>query len=472
MTADTIAAPGPAADRVARTPWPKAAAAYYTLGVLILSLTCAQLDLAIVPYLAGRMKADLHISDTQLSLLLGASFGLFYTVVGVPIAWFVDRYSRKWILAIAIAVWSIGTAFCGAAQNFTQLFLSRFLVGAGEAVCGPASYSITSDLFPREKMPRAIAILQIGSVLGPAVALLISFFVLKAFLDIPPIHVPFGVIHGWQLIFIIVGLPGVVVSILMLTTMTEPARHTISGQVEGGLSAGPTGFSSGLASWFRDFGLTLRYMAAHWQVYLPMFASLFVGSLGAGAAQWMPIFYQRTYGWGPAQLAGLSAIPAFTLMPLGLIIGVLMAEHFTRKGRDDAALRVQIISRLIALPGMFAVMMPNPWMAWGLSTLGMFSIGIGGPSQNAAIQIITPTELRGKITALFLFIYSVVGVAFSPLITALITDFILRDESQIRWAIFIPAVSFGPLSLLITVLGLKPYEREVKRLKDLEAARA
>jgi MFS family permease len=462
----------PAADVTAppaSTPWPNTQIAYYTLFLMILSTAFANLDTAIVPYLAGSIKKDLHISDTSLGVLLGASFGLFYTVVGIPIAWFLDRYSRKWILAVAISVWSLGTALCGIAQNYAQLFASRFLVGAGEAVNGPATYAILSDLFPRERLPRAIAIMKVGTILGPALSLLISMFLLKAFLGIRPIPVPFGQIHGWQLVFILVGLPGVLVTLLMLTTMPEPSRRTISGQMRGYTAPPVTSLWSGTIAWFQDFGVTFAYIGQHWKVFIPMFASLFVGSLGQGAATWMPIFYERTFGWGPARLAGLNVIPSFLLAPLGLYVGFKMAEHYAAKGRDDAALWTQIVGRLIGLPAIFAVLAPSPWITWGLSGLTIFVVSVAAPAQNAAFQIVTPTEHRGKMTALFLFIFSVVGVAFAPIITALITDYVLKDESQIKWAIFLPAIVFGPISLLITWMGLKPYEREVQRLKALEA---
>ena len=452
-------------------PWPPARIAYYTCFVMILSTTFANLDIAIVPYLAGSIKAQFGLSDTELSLLVGASFGLFYTLVGLPIAWFIDRFSRRWLMAIAIATWSLGTALCGVAQSTGQLFASRFMVGAGEAVNGPASYSILSDLFPREKLPRAVALMKVGTIAGPAISLLAAFFLLKAFLGMAPIHAAFGVVHGWQLVFILVGLPGVLVSILMLTTMPEPARHTIPDQVSG-VAANPRTLPEGLVAWFVDFGTAFAYIGKHWKVFVPMFASLFVSSLGVGAAAWMPIFYKRTFGWGPAKLAGLNFFPSFLLAPLGLYVGVKIAEYLASKGKDDAALRTQIIARLIGVPVIFDVLMPNPWLTWGLAAIGVFSISVGAPAQNAAFQIVTPTELRGKMTALFLFIFSVVGVAIAPVITALIEDFILHDESQIRWAIFAPAIIFGPASLVITWLGLKPYEREVKRLKALEAAAA
>jgi MFS family permease len=447
--------------------WPAARVAYYTMFVLILSTSCSQLDIAIVPYLGPAIKADLHLSDASFSLMIGGAFGLFYTLVGIPIAWFLDRMSRKRILALAITVWSIGTALCGVAQTYTQLFLSRFVVGAGEAVNGPAAYQITADLFPRERMPRAIAILQIGSVAGPALTTLISFLVLAAFLSMKPIHVPFGLIHGWQLIFIIVGLPGLLVSLLMSTTMKEPVRRTIPGQVSG-VTATPTTLAAGIASVVRDYGQALAYLGKHWKVFAPMFLSLLVGTLGTGFLSFNAIFYQRVFGWSPTKLAGLQIFPTFILMPLGLVIGAALAEHLARRGRSDAALMTQIISRLVAMLGILWPLMPNPWLAWGLSTLALFSLGMGGPSQNAAFQIVTPTELRGKMTALYLLFYSLGAVVFAPMVTGFMSTYVV-GEANIRWAIFIPSVIFGPSSLIITLLGLRPYGREVERLKALEA---
>ena len=459
-------APVAASTSPART-WPTARVAYYTMFVLILSTSCSQLDIAIVPYLGPGIKADMHLSDAQFSLMVGAAFGLFYTLVGVPLAWFLDRTSRKRLLAMAIAVWSIGTALSGMAQTYVQLFLSRFIVGAGEAVNGPAAYSITSDLFPRERMPRAIAILQIGSVAGPALTALISAFVLTAFLHMKPIHVPFGIIRGWQLVFLIVGLPGIFVSLLVAFTMKEPVRQTIPGQVSG-VAEAPKSLGGGIVAVFRDYGQALAYLTRHWKVFGPMFLSLFVGALGTGFLSFTAIFYGRVFHWDPAKLARLQLFPTFILMPLGLVIGANLAERLARKGRADAALLTQIISRLVAMVGILWPLMPNPWLAWGMSTLSLFSLGMGGPSQNAAFQIVTPTELRGKMTALFLLVYSLTAVAFAPMVTGFMSTYVV-GEANIRWAIFIPAVIFGPTSLVITLLGLKPYGREVERLRALEA---
>jgi MFS family permease len=465
---ETARSTGVAGAVASTAPWPSRRVAYYTLFVLILCLTSNQLDVNIVPYLAATIKADLHLSDTYLSLLLGASFGLFYTLVGLPIAYFVDRFSRRWILALGIATWNLGTALCGIAQNFTQLFVARFLVGAGEGVNGPTSYSIVADLFPREKMPRAVAFLQLGSVVGPALALLLGAWLLHLFLGMRPIRAPFGLIHGWQLIFLLIGLPSVLIAVLILTTVPEPARRVIHDQMA--QLRGPTAVKgSGLIAWFKDYGVAIRYMSLHWTVFAPLFGSLLAGAFSIGALSWGPIFYSRTYGWGPARLAGLQGIAQLIIVPLGLVVSVTLAEHFSRQRRSDSAMRVYVIARLLALPGIFNVLMPTPWLAFGLGTISYFTIGMAGTAQNAALQIVTPAELRGKVTALYLFIYAVVGVAFAPLVNALITDYVLHNESLIRWAIFWPTIVGGPLSLLIAWLGVRPYGREVERLESLEA---
>jgi MFS family permease len=473
MTADSAAAGARAAPSrpasapsASAAPWPSSKAAYWTVFLLILSLTSLQLDTNIVPYVAAKIKADLHISDTDLGVLLGAAFGLFYTIVGIPIAWLVDRYSRKWIIALGIITWSVGTALCGVAQGYWQLFAARFVVGGGEAGNGPASYSILADLFPREKMPRAVAFMQLGSVIGPALALMISSFILGAFLEMGPIAMPWGPLRGWQVVLVLVGLPGILVALAMIFTMPDPARRNIVGQVQGQAQA------SGPLAPLVDYGIALKYMARHWKVFAPMFAALFVGAMRIGAQQWQPIFYQRTFAWAPPKVALLNGLAQLVVMPLFLVIGVIIAERLAAKGKSDAAIRVQIIGSLMALPGTFSFLMPTPWLAWAFSLLSYAAIGVAAPSQNAALQIVCPAQMRGKITSLFLFLYSVVGIALSPILTGFITDHVFHAESMIRWSIFAPLIVLNPLSVFLVWLGLKPYGREVERLKALETGTA
>ena len=273
--------------------------ASYTMLLLFLAMTFAQLDLHIASYVAANIKSDFHLTDTQLGLLLGASFGLFYTLVGVPLAWFVDRYSRRIILGLGIIVWSLGTACCGIAQSYWNLFVARLFVGAGEAVNQPTSLAIIGDLFPRKQLPRAIATMQSGLVVGGAIGLLLSAYALHLLLHVQPIKVPFGVIHGWQLVFIIVGLPGILVGLLITTTMPAPVVREFP------ITNAPTT----RATWFVDYQQAFTYMGARWQIYGSMFFSLALGVLAnGGSAQWKPILFSRTFAWGPARVAALDAV--------------------------------------------------------------------------------------------------------------------------------------------------------------------
>ena len=452
-----------ARDAAPTVAWPSARAAKWTVFLLVLSLTSLQIDTNIVPYLLARIKADLHLTDTNVGVLLGASFGLFYTVVGIPMAWLIDRYSRKWIIAFGIITWTLGTTLCGLAQSYFQLFVARFIVGAGEAGNGPASYSLLADLFPRPKLPRAVAFMQLGSVIGPAVALMMSAFVLKAFLDMAPLHMPWGPLRGWQLVLLIVGLPGLLVAALLIFTMPKVERHSIPGQVEGRAQA------SGPFAPITDFGIALGYLARHWRVFAPMFGALLVGAVRIGSQQWIPIFYQRTYGLKPPKVALVQGLMQIALVPAALWLSVTIHEWLMKKGKGDAAIRVQMLGYAVAVVGTFFPLMPTAWSAFGTYAFSLIAVGLSAPAQNAALQTVCPSAMRGKITALFLFLFNVVGLALAPILTGFLTDHVFHAEKMIRWSIFAPLIVLNPLALFIVWLGLKPYGREVERLKALEA---
>jgi MFS family permease len=147
-----------------------------------------------------------------------------------------------------------------------------------------------------------------------------------------------------------------------------------------------------------------------------------------------------------------------------------MAERFDRQRREDAPLRVVIISRLIGIPAQIAMpLMPTPWLAVLCAAISAASLGIGGASQNAALQIVTPNQMRGQVTALYLFIFNVIGMGLGPTVAALLTDYVFRAESELRYALLTLQAVIGPLSLIIIWLGVRPYVREVLRLKSIKA---
>jgi MFS family permease len=431
--------------------WPSARVAWYAVFVLALTVLFSQLDLQIMSLLVRPIKSDLHLTDTGMGLLLGPAFALFYTFIGIPVARYIDRHSRRVILSIGLAVWSAATVFCGLAQSFAQLFASRVMVGAGEAVNGPATFSMISDSFPKERLPRAIAVMQLGVVAGNGLALLLGAVVIALLASAPPIALGPLVIRWWQLVFIVVGLPGLLVALLMRATVQEPPRRGVAALGTQRLS-------------LLD---VLRYLNERWRVFVPMFLGLTLGALSLGAQMWIPTFFQRTYAWDVVRSGRVLGLVSLIAMPLGLAIGVWLVERLERRNLTDAPLRIVILAAFFRIPASILMpLMPTPWLAVLCQGVVYCSVGMGGASQNAALQIVTPNQMRGQVTALYLFLFQVIGMGLGPSVTGLLTDHVFHAESELRYALVTLYAISAPLALLFVWLGVRPYVREVVRLRQ------
>jgi len=433
-------------------PWPSPAQAWYAVSIFALSLLVNMLDRGILTLLVEPIKHDLHLSDFQIGLLMGFAFVLFYMVLGLPIARLVDFKTRRTIIAIGISIWSFMTAFCGLARTFPQLFLCRVGVGSGEACTGPATYSMMADLFPKEKLPRAIAVLNFGFYAGTGLALVIGGSLAQMFINLPPKTLPFiGTIHGWQLTFFIVGIPGLIVAALM-RTVPEPKRRGVAAENISGAHLKPLPV--------RD---VLRYMREHASTYVPMFVGMGVQAVMMfGIASWGPAFYIRTYHWSPARFGLVQGVLALTVMPLGAFVGSLIAERYAKKGYDDANMRAVLLGSILPIPGYIIFpMMPSAFWAVTISVYALFTASwVGGPI-NAALQSITPNQMRGQVTALFLFIFNAVGYGLGPTIVGLLSDLVFHSGGQLGPALALTVALLAPIGVLMMWLARKPYGRSI-----------
>ena len=183
-------------------PWPRPGIAWYAVVILVVAFIFSFVDRIIISMLVEPLKADLGLSDTQLGLLQGPAFALFYALVGLPIGRWADRYSRRAIIAWGISIWSVMTAVCGLARNFLQLFLARVGVGVGEAALSPAAYSMIADYFPREKLGRAVGVYQAGAFFGAGLSFLVGGLVIQAVAKAGEISLPvIGEVQAWQMVF-------------------------------------------------------------------------------------------------------------------------------------------------------------------------------------------------------------------------------------------------------------------------------
>jgi MFS family permease len=424
------------------------------MGVLALVRLSAQLDLGILSLLVQPIKRDLALSDGQVGLLLGFAFATFYLVIGIPMASLVDRYSRRGILAAGIAVWSLMTALGGVAQNFAQLFAFRVGVGAGESVNGPATFSMISDLFPRERLPRAIAVLNLGSYAGLGLSLVLGAVVIHALsLMTMPVLPLVGQPRPWQMVFVIIGLPGLLLALWMML-LPEPARR--GKPIVRGASVSYLG--------------VFKFMRANWRIFLPMFAAVMLSGIESGGTQmWRPAFYERSYGWLPQQSGLAVGISQLIAAPLGLFVGIWVVERVARRN-DDANLRVCGMAWMIAAPGMIASpLMPTPELAVALGAIATFFSTMAAPTQNAAMQSVTPNVLRGKLTALYLLAYTLAGQGIGPSFIAAITEHVVGSEAGLRYALAGSAAVMMPLAVITMRLGRGHYGREIARLKAEDA---
>lgn len=206
---------------------------WYATGVLMTAYVLSYLDRQILYLMVDPIRKDLHITDFQYSLLTGAAFGIFYTLMGLPIGWLADKTNRIRLITIGITAWSIMTGLCGFAQSYGTLFLARVGVGVGEASLSPSAYSLLSDWFDKVRLPRAMSIYAFGLFIGAGAALILGGEIIGAVQRMPGLTLPLvGTLKSWHLVFLIIGLPGLLVA-LWVSTLKEPKRTGQAAPVSG-----------------------------------------------------------------------------------------------------------------------------------------------------------------------------------------------------------------------------------------------
>ena len=453
------------ADRVVpiaevKTDWPSPTRSWYALVVFALTLMVNILDRGVIALLIPPIKADLQLTDTQVSIIIGFAFVIFYALMGLPIARLVDTKSRRLILGVCVTIWSLMTALCGLAQNFWQLFWARVIVGVGEAGSGPSTYSMMADLFPRDKLPRAISVLNFGFVAGQGIAMVIGGLVIKLVADVPEVSLPVvGTLRSWQLALIAVGLPGLFIAALVFTVREPQRRGEVHRRADGKVQSLPV-------------RQVVGYLRQHLRVYAPMMIGMALKAiLSFGSAIWIPTLFVRKHGWTITKIGVTQGIILMICAPIGLMLGSALAEHLTKLGRDDAFVRVVVIAGLCALPtSILFPLMSNPIVALALYAVNIMILFMAPGPQNAALQVITPNQMRGQITALWLFLFNFVGYGFGPTFIAVTTDYVFRDEARLGEALSLGAAVLGITALIFIWYGMKPYGRLLRQVREAEAA--
>lgn len=380
------------------------------------------------------IKADLHLSDTGVSLLLGLAFVLCFAVAGPPIGMLIDRRRRWRIIAGGVALWSLMTAGCAFAGNYMQLFLFRMGVGIGEATLNPAGYSLLPDLVPPRRLGLAIAIFGMGVFIGAGLALVIGGQIIGLLATRPSIVLPLiGTIRSWQAIFLVVASLGLPIA-LVARFMPEPVR----------IGAGERTVPP-LGEVLAYFSRNLRPLGA---VTL-CWACILMAGYSVGA--WLPSFMIRTYGWTAPQVGlWFGLIIVFAGGP-GAICGGLLSDRAVAR-RENGRVHTLVILSLLAIPAALAFpLMPGATGALALAAIFAFLQGAASSAAPTALQEILPGRMRGLGSALALTVTTLLGLGLGPTLLALVTDYGFGDKAMLRYSLatVIPLVLLGA-----TIAGL------------------
>jgi MFS family permease len=422
--------------------YPSAGRAWWAVIVFYLAYTLAFIDRQIMAFLVGPIRADLHLTDFQFSLIQGLAFVLFYSGFGIPIARLADRYSRRRIVVFGIAFWSVMTTLCGLAGNYWQLFAARLGVGMGEATLSPAAVSMISDLFPKDRRALPISLYAAGVNSGAAMAnifggMAVGFAMSGGAATLPLL----GTLKSWQLAFVLVGLPGLLVALLGLT-FREPARHDC-------------------AAAHHTVGDLFAYLNRHRVAY----GCLIVGASFAamatfGAFSWVPALYARRFGWGPARIGPWMGLITLVCGVGGLLLGGYIAGLMVQKKVSAPFTKIMVFSMSAAIvPAMALLWIDDPYRMLGCLALLVLCLSTPPGLAQAAIQAITPNGLRAQMIAVYLLAVALIGSGLGPSSIAAMTDFYFHDDAAVGSSIAIVATAAALLSVIILSLGRTAWAR-------------
>jgi MFS family permease len=429
---------------VTEEPYPRPAYAWYVVIVLMIAYVSSFIDRQILGLLVQPIRRDLAISDTQMSLLYGLSFAAFYTLVGIPVGRLADSRSRRAIIAVGIAMWSVMTILCGTADSYGELLLYRFGVGIGEAALTAPAFSLIADYFPPARYGAAIGAFSMGIYIGAGLANLIGGLVLQFVAASDAWTLPIlGSVRAWQTVFVFIGLPGLAIAALMLT-VREPRRR-----------------GRGLRTGGASVAEVIDYLRANALAFGSLTLALSLNSLvNFGTASWLPTYLIRAFDWTAPQAGYVLGSLTIVLGSAGVASGGRIADRLLRRGHADAKVRVCIGSAIAQLiTGVLYLSMPSaPLAVLWLVPFNFFAAFPFGAAA-AAVQEITPPTMRAQASALYLFFINLIGLGLGPTAVALLTDRVFGSDAAVgRSMLVVTMVGMSGAALLLTI-GRRAYAR-------------
>jgi len=425
--------------------------AWYALGVICFGYVFAFIDRQIVGLLAPDIQKHFSLNDTQMGLLQGIAFAIFYTIFGIPLGWFADRFNRKWLLTAGMTVWSLMTAACGFAPGFMPLFVMRMGVGVGESTLNPCASSLISDYFPPAKRPRAFGFYVMSTAFAGVLSSAIGGTVIAALRGYEYVSIPLlGDFKPWQVAMLVVGLLGLLPAILLALTVKEPARLGLAAQNKGNATWSET--RAFLLSNRKSLGLFL------------LAASLVILEI-YGGAYWHPSVLIRVYGWSAPDVAFYYLVPSGCIGIFSAYTSGSITNYFKKRGMGEGVWMTALLGCVgCTFFGALGPIMPTSELV--LAMLLMKSIFINYPSAAAmtAINELTPNEQRGFTTALYVILTGLVAQGLGPLSVGMTTDFVFGDPKMIGYSMAVVVSVTGGLAAICLLWGRSAYREALGRV--------
>ena len=444
---------------------------WLAVALLLVVYANSFVDRQIISLLVMPIRADLRISDTQFSLLNGLAFALFYATLGIPIARWVDRGDRGGILGIGTLTWSVFTMLCGWAGSFGTLFLARMGVGAGEATLVPCIYSLLADYFPPHRRGLAMGVFGSGVYLGMGLALIVGGTLLQFFGKLGDVALGFlGSFSAWQLIFLLVGAPGLVLAALV-ALIWEPRRRSRGGFVP---TAKATVDAAGPSAKSRDtravgYGLLSTWRGARASICAHHLASGFLAMALYGVVSWAPEYLRRTFGIETAQGGYQIGVVLILLGTAGVIAGGVISDQLLRHGVASARLIVLASAGALASPALiyfnFALSPHAALTCIGCATFFLAMLTSCGP---LGVQELYPSQCRAQGAAVFQLLVTLMGLGAGPAAIALTSDHLTHHAQPLATALGIVTPLCAFVAAGVAVVGISSYGKAVRRAAEME----
>jgi MFS family permease len=435
--------------------WPPRKYAWYIVSLLTLAYALAILDRVSIGLLIVPLQAALHINDTQFGLLQGMAFSLFYSVLGLPLGIWCDRSRRVPLLATGLFLWSAATIGCAFANTFGHLFIARMLVGVGEAALVPCAASLIADYFDPYVRPKAYGVFVTGSSLGTAAAMALSgLFLVTADILIAN-YATFRGMAPWQIVFILCGAPGLLLSLLVFLTVREPKRHGASATTPA-ISLKPI----------------LQLLRSHPRA----FGSLMVGTVlnlvcVYAIVGWFPALFIRVHGWSAAETGWLLGAVGMPISIFAAVNSGWVISWLTKRGHKDAPMIAAICCALsMVVFGTFACLVPSGILAlvgYGLNAL-FLNWNISGVY--SGISLIVPNELRGQVMALHNILSGLLALTAGNFAVGYLSDTVFTQPAGIAWSLGTVFFVCGSAAAIVLLSGRAAFRAAAQANFEREAA--